>query len=115
VTNTAGPLTAKGQAMADAVAGSGCPIQSMGGTRPSAVDPAGHPSGNAVDFMVGLNNKAAADCIVNFVIAHWAELGIKYLISQQAMLESPTGQWEPMADRGSPTANHMDHVHVEVA
>jgi hypothetical protein len=22
--------------------------------------------------------------------------------------------WRPMSDRGSPTANHMDHVHVSV-
>jgi hypothetical protein len=28
------------------------------------------------------------------------------------MLSSPHGSWQPMADRGSPTANHMDHVHV---
>jgi hypothetical protein len=115
VTNTAGPLTAKGQAMADAVAGSGCPVQSMGGTRSSAIDPAGHPSGNAVDFMVGSGNKSAGDCVANFLIAHWDELGMKYVIWQQAILQSKDGQWEPMADRGSPTANHMDHVHGEVA
>jgi hypothetical protein len=115
VTNSAGPLTAKGQAMADAVAGSGCPVQSMGGTRSSAVDPAGHPSGNAVDFMVGSGNKSAGDCVANFLIAHWDDLGMKYVIWQQAILQSKDGQWEPMADRGSPTANHMDHVHGEVA
>jgi hypothetical protein len=101
--------------MADAVAGSGCPVQSMGGTRSSAIDPAGHPSGNAVDFMIGLNNKAAADCVANFLIAHWDELGMTYIISQQAILTSPTGQWAPMENRGSPTANHMDHVHGQVA
>jgi hypothetical protein len=53
--------------------------------------------------------------VANFLIAHWDDLGMKYVIWQQAILQSKDGQWEPMADRGSPTANHMDHVHGEVA
>jgi hypothetical protein len=28
------------------------------------------------------------------------------------MLSSPSGSWKRMEDRGSATANHMDHVHV---
>ena len=31
---------------------------------------------------------------------------------QQRILTSPNGAWKQMEDRGSPTANHMDHVHV---
>ena len=44
------------------------------------------------------------------------ELGIKYLIYQQQiwMAGNSAGAWEYMADRGSATANHYDHVHVSV-
>jgi hypothetical protein len=37
---------------------------------------------------------------------------VEYVIWQQRIITSPTGAWKPMADRGSVTANHMDHVHV---
>jgi len=114
VQNTAGPLASKTQAMANAVSGSGCKVNTMGGTRPSAADPAGHPSGKAVDFMVG-DDKAAGDCVANYLVSNWDRLGLKYVIWQQAILQSPNGQWEPMADRGSATQNHKDHVHGQVA
>ena len=37
---------------------------------------------------------------------------MEYIIWQQRMLSSPGGSWKTMEDRGSATANHMDHVHV---
>ena len=83
----------------------------LGGTRPSATDPAGHPSGNALDYMV-LGDTGLGNAIVQYHIAHWDELGVDYLIYQQRYLGSPGGSWSAMEDRGSPTANHMDHVHV---
>ena len=49
---------------------------------------------------------------MQYHIAHWQELGVQYLIYKQRMLSSPGGSWTAMEDRGSPTANHMDHVHV---
>jgi hypothetical protein len=39
-------------------------------------------------------------------------LGVEYVIWEQRILTSPTGAWKAMADRGSATANHMDHPHV---
>ncbi|MCW3005200.1 MAG: Peptidoglycan-binding lysin domain protein, partial [Conexibacter sp.] len=48
-------------------------------------------------------------------IAHWNELGVEYVIWQQKILTSPTGSWKQMENRGSATANHMDHVHVNYA
>jgi hypothetical protein len=83
----------------------------LGGTRASAVDPHGHPSGLALDYMVG-SNAALGDAVVQYHLAHWAELGVDYIIWQQKILTSPTGSWTPMEDRGSATANHRDHVHV---
>lgn len=56
--------------------------------------------------------RALGNAIVQYTIAHWAELGVEYVIYRQRILQSPTGAWTAMPDRGSPTANHLDHVHV---
>ena len=101
------------QAAANAVVSNvpGAGSITLGGTRPSAADPGGHPSGLALDYMVGTNS-ALGDAIVAYHIAHWDELRVDYVIWQQRMLSSPNGAWKPMADRGGATANHMDHPHV---
>ena len=59
-----------------------------------------------------LTDRALGDAITAHHIAHWDELGVAYIIWQQRILSSPGGAWKPMADRGSVTANHVDHVHV---
>ena len=66
-----------------------------------------HPSGKALDFVVdrGTGN-ALADCALH----NQEALGISYVIWRQR-INFGSG-WKPMEDRGSPTANHMDHVHV---
>ncbi|HIZ97557.1 MAG TPA: hypothetical protein H9805_03140 [Candidatus Janibacter merdipullorum] len=51
-------------------------------------------------------------------IAAWLQqnassLNIKYVIWKQRIWH-PGGGWEPMEDRGDPTQNHFDHVHVSV-
>jgi LysM repeat protein len=113
ITNSAGAVQPQAQAAADAVVSNvpGADGITLGGTRASAVDPHGHPSGLAVDYMV-LSDAALGDAIVAYHLEHWDELGVEYIIWQQQILTSPTGSWKPMEDRGSATANHMDHVHV---
>ena len=113
ITNTAGPIAAVVQAAANRVVSNvpGADSITLGGTRPSAADPGGHPSGLALDYMV-LSDAALGDAIVEYHIAHWDELGVDYVIWQQRMLSSPNGSWKAMADRGGATANHMDHPHV---
>jgi hypothetical protein len=113
ISNTSGPVSGATQAAANAVVSnvSGAGSITLGGTRPSAADPAGHPSGNALDYMV-LGDTGLGNAIVQYHIAHWDELGVDYLIYQQRYLGSPGGSWSAMEDRGSPTANHYDHVHV---
>jgi hypothetical protein len=113
ITNSAGPVSARAQAAANAVVSNvpGAQGITIGGTRASAADPSGHPSGNALDYMVG-SNSGLGDAIVEYHIAHWDELGVEYIIWQQRMLSSPGGSWKGMEDRGSATANHMDHPHV---
>ncbi len=113
IKNSSGPVAAVVQSAANAVVSDvpGAASITLGGTRPSAADPGGHPSGLALDYMV-MSDAALGDAIVEYHIAHWDELGVDYVIWQQRMLSSPSGSWKAMADRGSATANHMDHPHV---
>ncbi|MGY1846759.1 MULTISPECIES: hypothetical protein [unclassified Blastococcus] len=113
ISNTAGSVKPQTQAAADAVVSNvpGAAGITLGGTRASAADPGGHPSGLALDYMV-MSDAALGDAIVAYHRAHWAELGVDYLIWQQRMLSSPGGSWQAMENRGSATANHFDHVHV---
>ena len=113
ISNTAGAINPRAQAAADAVVSNvpGAASITLGGTRASAADPGGHPSGLAVDYMV-MANGALGDAIVAYHVAHWNELGVEYVIWKQRMISSPGGPWKAMENRGSATANHMDHVHV---
>ncbi|UOY02496.1 hypothetical protein [Blastococcus sp. PRF04-17] len=113
INNSAGPLRDVAQAAANAVVSNvpGAANITLGGTRASAADPGGHPSGLAVDYMV-MGDAALGDAIVAYHIAHWDELRVDYIIWQQRMLSSPGGSWSMMEDRGSATANHYDHPHV---
>jgi hypothetical protein len=113
ISNSAGSVKPQVQAAANQVISTvpGAAGIALGGTRASAVDPHGHPSGLALDYMV-LSNSALGNAVVQYHIAHWNELGVEYIIYKQRILTSPTGAWTAMEDRGSATANHMDHVHV---
>ena len=113
ITNSAGAIKPQVQTAANQVISNvpGADAITLGGTRASATDPDGHPSGKALDYMV-LGDTALGNAIVQYHIDHWDELGVEYIIYRQRMLQSPNGSWSTMEDRGSPTANHMDHVHV---
>lgn len=113
INNSAGPVSAAAQRAADLVFSNvrGASLIDIGGTRASARDMHGHPSGNALDFMV-LGDSALGDAIVSYHVQNWDELGVEYVIWQQRILMTPGGSWEWMEDRGSATQNHYDHVHV---
>ena len=113
ISNSAGAVRPQVQAAADVVVSNvpGAAGITLGGTRASATDPGGHPSGLALDYMVGTDD-ALGDAIAAYHIAHWTELGVEYVIWQQRILSAPNGSWSAMADRGSVTENHYDHVHV---
>jgi hypothetical protein len=113
ISNTSGAVKPQVQTAANQVVSNvpGAGSITLGGTRPSATDPGGHPSGLALDYMV-LTNAALGDAIAQYHIAHWDELGVAYVIWEQRILSSPGAAWKAMADRGGITANHFDHVHV---
>ncbi len=81
-------------------------VESVGG-RASRANASDHPAGLALDFMV---DPEVGDALAEYVVAHQAEFGVTYVIWEQRV-NSGSG-WSLMEDRGSPTANHMDHVHV---
>jgi hypothetical protein len=71
-----------------------------------------HGTGQAVDFMI--SGQAQGDAIAAWVQQHVGQFNVEYVIWRQRYWE-PGGAWRLMPDRGSPTANHYDHVHVTVA
>lgn len=73
-----------------------------------------HSSGKAIDIMT--SDKALGDQIAEFLRAHAAELDLYDVIWWDRIwtpVRSSEG-WRNYGDRGSATANHMDHVHVSV-
>lgn len=106
-------LTENARAVYRAVcAAHGDSVSSFGGYR--AGDPRDHGTGRAVDITVSGEDGWR---IARFLQVHAAQLDITYLIYQQQSWRAgnPANRWSPMADRGNPTANHFDHVHVSVS
>ncbi len=83
-------------------------LTDIGGFR--AGDPGDHGSGHAVDIMT---STASGDAAAAHLQGMAGTLNIKYIIWKQRIWY-PGGGWKPMADRGSVTENHYDHVHVSV-
>ncbi len=67
--------------------------------------------GRAADFMV-YTNRAKGDALAQYVINNAARFRVEYVIWRKRIYIVSSGSWRAMADRGSPTANHMDHPHV---
>ncbi len=85
-------------------------ITSFGGYRPDGE----HADGRALDIMVsGASGRAVAE----WARANAGALGIQTVIYEQRIwtLQRSSEGWRAMADRGSATANHYDHVHVQVS
>lgn len=87
-------------------------IETVGGWRKNDPYP-DHPSGKAADFMVGLSaeGEKTGDRLAAYIIEHHQELGVKYLLWNQRSWYPGQG-WNQMEDRGGPTANHADHLHL---
>jgi hypothetical protein len=67
-----------------------------------------HPAGLAVDFPC---STATGDALAAYCQANSDALGVKYVCWRQRIWY-PGGDWQAMADRGSASANHENHVHV---
>lgn len=85
-------------------------ISNIGGYRPGGDGFNEHSTGRALDVMVG-NNKAKGDSVKDFALSNASAIDLKWVIWRQH-LYYPGGGGYDMPDRGSPTQNHMDHVHI---
>ena len=63
-----------------------------------------------------VSSSSLGDAIAAWVRDHHDELGVSEVIWSQRIwtVERSADGWRWMADRGSNTANHYDHVHVTV-
>ncbi len=88
-------------------------IRTIGGVRPDSLK--WHPNGQAIDVMIpdptSAHGKALGDAIMRFAMAHRQQFNINHVIWQQTIY-NPDGSSSLMENRGSPTQNHMDHVHI---
>ena len=109
-------LTGNGKVIVTTVRAQFPQITTMYGVRPDPLPD--HPSGHAVDIMLPnyQTNEALGWTIANYMRAHATDLHISYIIFHQHIwnIARDSEGWRLMADRGSDTANHMNHVHVTV-
>lgn len=85
-------------------------ISNIGGYRPGGDGFNEHSTGRALDVMVG-RNKSAGDAVKDFVLQNASAIDLKWAIWRQHLYYAGGGGYD-MPDRGSPTDNHMDHVHI---
>jgi len=86
-------------------------VRTVYGYRESATSD--HGKGLAADFMV-YSHTDKGYRIAEFAKKHYLQLNITYVIWYQRIwsVERASEGWRPMADLGSDTANHKDHVHI---
>jgi hypothetical protein len=94
-----------------------CPLfpelNSVGGWRAGGMQ--FHKNGRALDLMLTPGEESALGWrITKYLIAHKTEFKIDHIIFEQKIWTPSSGRWKKMADRGSVTANHFNHVHVAV-
>ncbi|TDC70456.1 hypothetical protein E1200_05215 [Actinomadura sp. GC306] len=87
----------------------------------SNADAQDHGHGRACDFMESTGGRMPSDGamrhgdqVAAYIVQHARRLGVSYVIWRQHIWNVRGGGWRPMADRGSLTQNHYDHVHVSV-
>ena len=92
-------------------------LATLGGWRADGGGYSDHPSGQAVDAMIADYSSGAGvatgDEVLNYVMANADAFQVDYAIWRQTYYPT-VGPPSSMEDRGGPTANHMDHVHVTV-
>ena len=89
-------------------------VQTIGGWRPSDPYP-DHPSGRAADIMIPnwdtAEGKQLGDDILAYLWGNREYFQVEYFIWRQKYIPAQ-GEGNMMEDRGNPTQNHYDHIHV---
>lgn len=88
-------------------------ITTASGTSTQETDSKGHPDGLAADLMTSTEQ---GNQVADYLMANADRLSVDYVIWRQRIwfASQPAAGWTQVADRGSPTQNYMDHVHVSV-
>ena len=90
-------------------------ITTIGGWRADGQGVSDHPDGRAVDVMIPNYETGAGvelgDAVRDWVLANVDYFNVEYVIWRQTYYQ-PGQPGSAMEDRGSPTANHLDHVHI---
>lgn len=92
-------------------------VTEIGGWRESDDRAPDHPEGRAVDVMIPdweSDGRKLGDEVRDYVYGNAGEFNVEYLIWRQEYIP-PSGPPSQMEDRGNPTENHYDHVHITVA
>ena len=87
-------------------------FQAIGGYR-ATNNRSNHGSGGAIDFMT-YSDSAKGWAVARYLAANAGAFDVDHIIFEQKIWTPYKPYWRPMADRGSITANHYDHVHVSV-
>jgi len=106
-----GPTESRAKEIFDAAKKAGHQIWFMWGYDGNASNTE-HHSGRALDFMV--RNHADGQWVRDYIWKNRQRLRLQHVIWEQHITSTVTspGVVRKMADRGSPTENHMDHVHA---
>ena len=93
-------------------------IATVGGYRSGDTDPVGHTAGLALDFMIDdiPHGADTGTALARYIKTHADQIGVAYVIWQQRIwsVQRADEGWRVMSDRGNPTDNHMDHVHLSL-
>ncbi len=74
-----------------------------------------HKNGRALDIMLTPKKESALGWrIAKYLVANAKAFNIDHIIFEQKIWTPGNPHWRGMADRGSVTQNHFDHVHVAV-
>ncbi len=112
-TEIEGGLTSNAVVVYRAVCAAFPAVGTWGGLRPG--DDGDHGTGRALDIMV-YSDSSLGQSIADYVQANASALHVSEILWQQQIwsVARASEGWRPLEDRGSPTANHYDHVHVSV-
>ena len=92
-------------------------IETIGGWREYDERSDDHPSGRAVDVMIpnweSSDGRKLGDEIKDYVYGNRDFFNVEYMIWRQQYIPAE-GTPNQMEDRGDPTQNHYDHVHITV-
>jgi uncharacterized protein YraI len=113
VSVSGGPVNSNVQGFANSVCGAtgSCKISTYTGHHPSRVRALDILTSNAYGYYP-TDSYARGNQVAQHALNNWGKYNIWYVIWKQRINYNDGRGWQWMADRGSITQNHYDHVHI---